>query len=48
MQDTFSLSVYAQFVFSAKQLKNLADKVCFNNHFEPYFELVITKTHKTN
>lgn len=28
-------------VFDAKQLKNPADKTCFNNQFEPYFELVI-------
>ena len=34
-------------VFDTKQLKNPADKVCFNSQFEPYFELVILQTHKT-
>lgn len=34
-------------VFDAEQLKYPADKACFNNKFEPSFELAISWTYKT-
>lgn len=41
MQDAFPYLFMHSSVFDSKQLKNHADKVCFNNQFEPYFELII-------